>query len=83
MKQPVLKMLLLLVVAMLAAGTTTAQTNDYNEYDFSVDGMYYKILSEEDHTVKFVCGEMARKYSGDIRIPEAVFGFLKRCRMTA
>ena len=51
MKQPVLKMLLLLVVAMLAAGTTTAQTNDYNEYDFSVDGMYYKILSEEDHTV--------------------------------
>ena len=65
-------MLLLLVVAMLAASTTTAQTNDYNEYDFSVDGMYYKILSEEDHTVKFVCGEMLRKYSGDIRIPEAV-----------
>ena len=72
MKQPVLKMLLLLVVAMLAASTTTAQTNDYNEYDFSVDGKYYKILSEEDRTVKFVCGEMLRKYSGDIRIPEAV-----------
>lgn len=72
MKQPVLKMLLLLVVAMLAAGTATAQTNDFNEYDFSVDGKYYKILSEEDHTVKFVCGEMLRKYSGDIRIPEAV-----------
>ena len=72
MKQPVLKMLLLLVVAMLAAGTATAQTYDYGEYDFSVDGKYYKILSEEDRTVKFVCGEMARKYSGDIRIPEAV-----------
>ena len=70
-EQPVLKMLLLLVVAMLVAGTTTAQ-NDYDEYDFSVDGKYYKILSEEDRTVKFVCGEMARKYSGDIRIPEAV-----------
>lgn len=65
-------MLLLLVVAMLAASTTTAQTNDYNEYDFSVDGKYYKILSDEDRTVKFVCGGMIRKYSGDIRIPEAV-----------
>ena len=72
MKQPVLKMLLLLVVAMLAAGTATAQTYDYGEYDFSVDGKYYKILSEEDRTVKFVCGEMLRRYSGDIRIPEAV-----------
>ena len=61
-EQPVLKMLLLLVVAMLAAGTTTAQ-NDYDEYDFSVDGKYYKILSEEDRTVKFVCGEMARSDS--------------------
>ena len=63
MKQPVLKMLLLLVVVMLAAGTATAQT-----YDFSVDGKYYKILSEEDRTVKFVRGG----YSGDIRIPEVV-----------
>lgn len=72
MKQPVLKMLLLLAVAILAAGTATAQTYDYNEYDFSVDGKYYKILSEDDRTVKFVCGEMAGKYSGDIRIPEAV-----------
>lgn len=71
MKQPVLKMLLLLVVAILAAGTATAQ-NDYDEYDFSVDGKYYKILSDEDRTVKFVCGEMFRRYSGDIRIPEAV-----------
>ena len=65
-------MLLLLVVVMLAASTTTAQTNDYNEYDFSVDGKYYKILSEEDRTVKFVWSGMSSQYSGDIRIPEAV-----------
>lgn len=68
MKQPVLKMLLLLVVAMLAAGTATAQTYDYGVSDFSVDGKYYKILSEEDRTVKFVRGGN----SGDIRIPEVV-----------
>ena len=49
--------------------TATAATS----YDFIVDGMCYKILSEEDCTVGFVRCEIGQEAFGDIQIPETVW----------
>ena len=62
MKQLVFKTLLMLIAAMTSL-TATAE--------FSVDGLRYQILSEEDCTVRFY-GGTGGYYSGDIQIPEVV-----------
>jgi len=40
------------------------------DYDFTVDGLYYKIVSVSDFTCRIVAGE--EKYTGDIVIPASV-----------
>lgn len=39
-------------------------------YDFSVDGFYYSIISEDEQTVALTKGEVL--YSGDLTVPESV-----------
>ena len=39
-------------------------------YDFSVDGIYYKIIDKKDNIVAVTSGDI--KYAGDITIPETV-----------
>ena len=41
-------------------------------YDFSFDGIYYDVLSEEDRTVEVTRSESSGSYSGSIIIPERV-----------
>ena len=42
-------------------------------YDFQKDGIYYKILSEDDKTVEVTYGDVA--YTGDFVIPSEVNGY--------
>ena len=62
MKQTIQK--LLVVTAMLSAGITAFA------YDFTVDGIYYSILSEEERTVEVT--KSLSYYRGDIIIPERI-----------
>ena len=39
-------------------------------YDFEVDGIHYKILSEEEKTVEVTSGE--KEYRGAVTIPESI-----------
>lgn len=41
-------------------------------YDFTVDGLYYNIVSLENLTCEITYGDNGNKYSGDIIIPETV-----------
>ena len=62
MKQTIQK--LLVMTAMLSAGITAFAQN------FSVDGIYYNILSKEERTVEVTWA--LSPYSGDIIIPERI-----------
>lgn len=45
------------------------------DYDFNVDGIYYKIISSSDKTIAVACKKKfkrTRKYKGDIIIPQSV-----------
>ena len=60
------KRLFALVLMLIAAINTFA-------YDFKSDGIYYKILSEEEHTCEVTYGSVNyNDYSGDIVIPSVV-----------
>ena len=47
-----------------------------NAEDFSVDGIYYKIISKEDKTVKVTykgsSSSYDNEYTGDVTIPESI-----------
>ena len=52
-----------------------------NAYDFEVDGIYYKILSLSDLTVKVTEGD--NEYSGEVIIPSTVSYKSKALRVTS
>ena len=69
MKHKTLSFLLSVLMSM-AASVASA-------HDFVVDGIYYKILSNEDFTVAVTCkGDyyhtFSNEYTGDVIIPETV-----------
>ena len=64
MKTNRIKTLLTAVLLSLCASVSA--------YDFTVDGLYYNIVSLENLTCEITYGDNGNKYSGDIVIPETV-----------
>lgn len=59
---------LLLLIAMLCAMSGASA----NDYDFEVDGIYFKMISLNDLTCRVVKKDNNFKYSGDVVIPAQV-----------
>ncbi len=68
------------LVAMAALFLSAASAH---AYDFSFDGIYYNVLSEEDRTVEVTSRDSYSHYSGSIIIPERVLAGGKTYTVTS
>lgn len=66
MKLKVKRMLLLIAMLCAMSGASA------NDYDFEVDGIYYKMISLNDQTCRVVKKDNNFKYAGDVVIPTQV-----------